>query len=95
MDNLLRKAITLRHGCCSAVRFEIIVYEWEHFARHPIEIPAYWLGGMASHGVMLGGVIAVAVFSRWKKVPFARIADELALPAARSTIRFISGRKLL
>ena len=34
---------------------EVIFDEWPFYRAHPALIPAYWLGGLASHGVLLGG----------------------------------------
>ena len=62
--------------------FEVVVYELSYFRQHPGELLDYWQGGMASHGVMLGGLIAVAVFSHVKGTRFLEITDELAVPAA-------------
>src|SRR4030095_957236 len=29
---------------------EVLFYEWAHYREHPGQIPAIWLGGMATHG---------------------------------------------
>jgi phosphatidylglycerol:prolipoprotein diacylglycerol transferase len=61
---------------------EVAFYEWSFYAAHPHLIGAFWLGGMATHGLLLGGVIAVWVFSRADRVPFLVLTDALAVPAA-------------
>jgi phosphatidylglycerol:prolipoprotein diacylglycerol transferase len=56
--------------------------EWPFYREHPAFIPALWLGGMATHGLLIGGFVAVALFAViWKK-PFLALADTLAVPAA-------------
>ncbi len=60
---------------------EVAFYEWEFYRDNLALIPAYWLGGMASHGLLLGGLIAVWVFCRMNKVPFLRMTDALSIPA--------------
>jgi phosphatidylglycerol:prolipoprotein diacylglycerol transferase len=62
--------------------FEIVIYEWGYYAEHPFEILKYWHGGMASHGVLLGGVMGIFLFSLWRKKSFVQIIDEMAIPAA-------------
>ena len=61
---------------------EVVFYEWPFYREHLEFIPAYWLGGMASHGLLLGGLISVWVFCRIYDRPFLEIADALAIPAA-------------
>src|SRR3990167_2123157 len=41
---------------------EIAFDEWPFYRRHPGLIPAYWLGGMATHGLLLGAAAAAGVF---------------------------------
>lgn len=62
--------------------FEVVVYEWPFYARHPGFLLCFWLGGMASHGVLLGGVVAVAWYARISRRPFLQLADQIAVPAA-------------
>jgi phosphatidylglycerol:prolipoprotein diacylglycerol transferase len=61
---------------------EVIFYEWPYYKLHVAQIPAAWLGGMATHGVLLGGVVSTWLFCRTHRKAFLSIADELAIPAA-------------
>lgn len=61
---------------------EVAFDEWPFYSQHPCLIPAYWLGGMASHGVMLGGVAGLCAFAFLYKKPFLTLADELVIPGA-------------
>ena len=61
---------------------EVIFYEWPYYRSHPWHVAAVWLGGMSTHGVLLGAAAGVWVFCRiWKK-PFLPIADILAIAGA-------------
>ncbi len=61
---------------------EVLFDEWPFYRGHLGFIPALWLGGMATHGLLIGGLVAVALFAVvWKK-PFLVLADTLAVPAA-------------
>src|SRR5688500_7502634 len=61
---------------------EVIFYEWPFYADHLHLIPAFWLGGMASHGLLLGGLAAVWIFCRIYDKPFLLMTDALAAPAS-------------
>jgi phosphatidylglycerol:prolipoprotein diacylglycerol transferase len=62
--------------------FSVLVYQWDYYSHHLIEIVYYWRGGMASHGVLIGAAVAVALFCRLHQFAFFRIADELVVPGA-------------
>jgi phosphatidylglycerol:prolipoprotein diacylglycerol transferase len=59
-------------------RLYYVAFEWGSFAEDPLEIVKLWHGGLAIHGGMIGGAVALVIFSRWKKVSFWRFADVLA-----------------
>lgn len=61
---------------------EVLFYEWPFYGAHPELIPAYWLGGMSTHGLLLGAFFAIWLFCRIYHRPFLVIADELAIPGA-------------
>ena len=61
---------------------EVSFYEWPFYREHPVLIPAYWLGGMSTHGLLFGGLVGVWLFSRLHRKPFLSITDALAIPAA-------------
>lgn len=61
---------------------EVIFYEWEYYGAHPGHIPAYWLGGMSTHGLLLGAVLGTAGFCLLRGRSFLEMADELAIPGA-------------
>jgi phosphatidylglycerol:prolipoprotein diacylglycerol transferase len=61
---------------------EVFFYEWEYYGAHPRQIPALWLGGMSTHGLLLGAVAGTALFCRLHRRSFLEFADELAVPGA-------------
>lgn len=61
---------------------EVVFYEWPFYREHLELIPAFWLGGMASHGLLLGGLAAVWIFCRIYKTPFLMMTDALSAPAS-------------
>ena len=42
---------------------QIAFDEWPFYSAHPQLVPAFWLGGMATHGLLLGAAAATAVFA--------------------------------
>jgi phosphatidylglycerol:prolipoprotein diacylglycerol transferase len=62
--------------------FNIAVYEWGYYREHPAELFSFWQGGMATHGVLLGAVVGIALFSCWQRRRWLSVADQLAVPGA-------------
>ncbi|MBC8119226.1 MAG: prolipoprotein diacylglyceryl transferase [Burkholderiaceae bacterium] len=46
-----------------------------YYLAHPLDIFAVWKGGMASHGGIIGVIVAMAVFARVRGKSFLRVAD--------------------
>lgn len=61
---------------------EVVFYEWAYYAQHPAHIAAMWLGGMSTHGILLGGTLGVLLFCVHSGLRFLSVADELAIAAA-------------
>jgi phosphatidylglycerol:prolipoprotein diacylglycerol transferase len=61
---------------------EVIFYEWSYYRNHIWHIPAIWLGGMSTHGILLGATASVWLFCRARGKQFLPIADELAIAGA-------------
>jgi len=61
---------------------QIVGDEWPLYRSHPSLAPAFWLGGLATHGLLLGAVIATAAFARMYRKPFLELADAIVVPGA-------------
>jgi phosphatidylglycerol:prolipoprotein diacylglycerol transferase len=61
---------------------EVAFYERPYYSKHPEHIPWLWLGGMSTHGLLLGGAAGTAIFCALRRRPFLEIADELVIPGA-------------
>ncbi len=61
---------------------EVCFYEWPFYRDHLYLIPALWLGGMATHGLLIGAVGGVLMFCRKYRVSFFKTTDILVVPAA-------------
>jgi phosphatidylglycerol:prolipoprotein diacylglycerol transferase len=58
-----------------SARIYYVIFEWDYFKQHPIEIPAVWNGGIAIHGGLIGAVVTAIIFSKKRKVSFWKLAD--------------------
>jgi phosphatidylglycerol:prolipoprotein diacylglycerol transferase len=61
---------------------EVVFYEAPFYRIHPGLIPALWLGGMATHGLLLGGLGGVAWFCWRTRASVLAVLDALVIPAA-------------
>lgn len=61
---------------------EIAFDEWPFYREHLGLIPGFWLGGMATLGLMLGGALGAALFTLRSRKPFLPLADALVISAA-------------
>ena len=61
---------------------EVVFYEWSYYSSHLLHIPAVWLGGMSTHGILVGGIVGIALYSTLKKRSFLEIADVVAIAGA-------------
>jgi phosphatidylglycerol:prolipoprotein diacylglycerol transferase len=57
-----------------------VLNDWGYYSQHHLEIAEVWHGGLAFHGVLFGGVLALWLFSRWQKIAPLLLLD-VALPA--------------
>ena len=69
----------------------VFFYGWDYYSQHPIEILYVWQGGLASHGGVIGILIALTL---WSKIVSKRsllwILDRVVVPSAlvAALIRF-------
>ena len=56
--------------------------EWPLYRANPQLLPAYWLGGMATHGLLAGALAGTLMFAAWKRMRFLELADALVIPGA-------------
>lgn len=61
---------------------EVIFYESAYYSAHAGQVFMIWIGGMSTHGILLGGTIGVWLFCLRYQKSFLGVADELVIPAA-------------
>ena len=83
LDDVYRLIIYIALGVLLGGRaVEVIFYEWAYYGSHLPHIPAIWLGGMSTHGILLGSILAVILFCKLQRRNFLEVADVLAIAAA-------------
>ena len=58
-------------------RLYYVAFEWRNYAATPLKALAIWEGGIAIHGALIAGTLAVILFCRWRRQPFWDVLDVL------------------
>jgi len=60
----------------------VFFYGWEYYSQHPIEILYIWQGGLASHGGVLGIIVAMIIWSmKVSKRSILWVLDRVVVPS--------------
>lgn len=66
-------------GVAGARTWEVI-WTWDYYRDHLLEIPAVWLGGISIQGAILGGLVAFLLWARKHRVNVWELLDLAAGP---------------
>jgi len=75
-------SLWLAFGVLLGGRILGVYHQWPLYEEHPELMPAVWLGGFATHGLIIGGAVGILGFCATTGASFRRIMDALAVPAA-------------
>jgi phosphatidylglycerol:prolipoprotein diacylglycerol transferase len=59
----------------------VLFYNPIYFISHPLEILAFWHGGMSFHGGLIGVIFGMFLFTQKYKIEFFKLTDILAVTA--------------
>jgi phosphatidylglycerol---prolipoprotein diacylglyceryl transferase len=59
----------------------VLFYDLDHAIKDPIWILKIWTGGLASHGAVIGLIIAMYLFTKKRGIPFLEGSDRFAFSA--------------
>lgn len=76
-------------GIIGARLYDFVIIEFDYFIGQPLDIFKIWQGGLAIHGAVIGGVIALVVWCRVKK---QKVLDWLDLAAVSVPLGQAIGR---
>lgn len=74
--------LLLAVGVLAGGRAVVVHNEWSFYRENLSLIPSLWLGGLATHGLIIGGAVGVLAFCVVRRQPFRPIFDALAIPVA-------------
>lgn len=77
-DTLIDLLLFAIPGAIIGARAYYVIFSWDLYKDNPIEALNIRGGGLAIHGVIIGGVIVAVIFSRIRKVSFWKIGDTVA-----------------
>ena len=60
-------------------RLYYCVFEWEQYIKDPVSILYIWNGGLAIYGGVLGALLGVTIFCKFKKIKLPALLDLVAL----------------
>ena len=69
-DDFLTIFMMIVVGAVLGARAYYVIFQWPYYAQNPHEIIAIWHGGLAIHGGLIGGVIAIILGCRHYKISF-------------------------
>lgn len=59
----------------------VLFYNFNYFLHNPLEIFAFWHGGMSFHGGLIGSAVGMFLFCRKYKINFMQLTDRLSVIA--------------
>jgi len=88
LDNLLIYALI---GAIVGARLaHCLFYEPDYYLSHPLEILYVWKGGLASHGGMLGTLVAIYIYAKQNRLSYLWLLSRMAIPGTlvAASVRF-------
>ncbi len=76
-EDLLDLVLVTIPAAIIGARLYYVAFQWGYYGRHLGDVFKLWEGGLAIHGGVLAGALAVYLFCRVKKVRFWALADAL------------------
>ena len=77
-DDFLSIFMMIVVGAVLGARAYYVIFQWPYYSQHPGEMIAIWHGGLAIHGGLIGGVLAIILGYRYYKISFWQFADIMA-----------------
>ena len=78
-DDLLDGVLWITPFAIVCARLYYCVFTWDSYRSDPISILYIWKGGLAIYGGVLGAIVGIIVFSKWKKVSLPAVLDLVSL----------------
>jgi len=79
LDDLLDLLLWAVPAAIIGARIYYVAFQWQYYGSHPLDMLKIWQGGLAIHGGVIGGIIAVYMFSHRRKISFWALTDAISL----------------
>jgi len=74
-DQLLNVIVLAVLAALLGARLYYVAFNWPYYSLHPAKILAVWEGGLAIHGGLIAGGLAILLYGRSKRLPFLTYLD--------------------
>ena len=74
-SNWLAAWLTIMIGALIGGRLGFVFWRWDYFQQRPHQAFELWRGGLSYWGALLGGLLALWLWTRWQKRPFLTYAN--------------------
>lgn len=74
-DNIIDMLICAVPLAIIGARAYYVIFSWEEYKDNFVDVFKIWQGGLAIYGGVIGAVVGLFIFSKWKKVKVGAIAD--------------------
>ncbi len=78
-DDILDGVLCITPFAILCARAYYVIFSWDQYAGDPISVLYIWNGGLAIYGGVLGAILGMYVFCRYKKIKFAALLDLVLL----------------
>ena len=74
-DNIIDLLICAVPLAVIGARAYYVIFSWENYKDNLVDIIKVWEGGLAIYGGIIGAVVGLFIFSKWRKVKAGAMAD--------------------
>jgi phosphatidylglycerol---prolipoprotein diacylglyceryl transferase len=74
-DDLLDLMLWTIPAAIIGARIYYVAFQWGYYSVHPLDMIKIWQGGLAIHGGVIGGGLAVYLYARFKHASFWGLTD--------------------
>ena len=78
-DDILDGVLWVTPFAILCARAYYCIFSWDMYKDNPISVLYIWEGGLAIYGGVLGALVGVIVYCRFKKLPLGAVLDPVAL----------------
>ena len=74
-DQLLNVIVLAVLAALAGARLYYVAFNWAYYSQHPAKILAVWEGGLAIHGGLIAGGLAIFLYGRSRRLPVLTYLD--------------------